>query len=397
MIKRIIKGLPYFFLFALVLGVFTVLVHTAFINSTPGIDLFVFWSAGRAFFNHQDPYSQEVSAQIQMAIYRHLALPGQDHMEFAYPPYALLVLYPILWFTFDWTQAIWMSFNLLVLVSLAYLLFPNAPKWLSLTLPVFYPVVFGLILGNFVVLLSAILLIFLRILLLKIPLSHKAQFFLGGLMAWTTIKPQYTWLFLVLFLLYCCRQRMMTMITGFIAALSGLALLSFLFLPNWPILWIRELGAYQEYNRPVPVLSEYLAYLFPPNIVQPLFYLAALAGAAVTAFMFLRWWKGQLADLYLISWCSFFTFIVHINTVSYEQIILLLPFFLWAVTQKPTPRLMTLWTGAWITSYALFAISFLKILPNIIDTAPFLLYSVWILWLFATAPKAQQPVCALNA
>ena len=58
---------------------------------------------------------------------------------------------------------------------------------------------------------------------------------------------------------------------------------------------------------------------------------------------------------------------------------------------------MILWTGAWITSYALFAISFLKILPNIIDTAPFLLYSVWILWLFATAPKAQQPVRALNA
>ena len=164
-------------------------------------------------------------------------------------------------------------------------------------------------------------------------------------MAWTTIKPQYTWLFLVLFLLYCLRQRMTTMITGFIAGLSGLALLSFFVLPNWPILWIRELGAYQEYNRPVPVLSEYLAYLFPPNIVQPLFYLAALAGAAVTVLMFLRWWKGQLADLYLISWCSFFTFIVHINTVSYEQIILILPFFLWAVTQKPTPRLMILWTG----------------------------------------------------
>ena len=105
MIQRIIKGLPYFFLFALVLGVFTILVHTAFMNSTPGIDLFVFWSAGRAFFNHQDPYSQEISAQTQMAIYRHLALPGQDHMEFAYPPYALLILYPILWFTFDWTQA----------------------------------------------------------------------------------------------------------------------------------------------------------------------------------------------------------------------------------------------------------------------------------------------------
>ena len=82
----------------LAFGLLTFGIHRAFANNTPGIDFYVYWQAGRAFFlEGQDPYSPEVSARIQNGIYHgRAALPGEDPMKFNYPPFALLPVMPFL-------------------------------------------------------------------------------------------------------------------------------------------------------------------------------------------------------------------------------------------------------------------------------------------------------------
>ena len=135
-----------------------------------------------------------------MAIFKRLARPGEDQLAFVYPPFALLVLYPLILLPFDWAQAVWIAFLLLALVTSFALAFPRAPRWVGISLLAFYPVFFGLILGNFAILIAALLVILLAKYLPREKPSAAWQIGAGILAGWLTVKPQFTWPFL-LFLL----------------------------------------------------------------------------------------------------------------------------------------------------------------------------------------------------
>src|ERR1035437_7176748 len=85
-------------LFFLLLGLLTFTLHALTENNNLGSDYYIYYVAGRALFiDHQNPYSDQVAQQVQMAVHKHLAGPNEDQLGFAYPPYALLPSLPTFW------------------------------------------------------------------------------------------------------------------------------------------------------------------------------------------------------------------------------------------------------------------------------------------------------------
>jgi hypothetical protein len=182
-------------------------IHTLTENNTPGSDFYVFWQAGRGFLlEHQSPYSEAFAQRSQLAVMKRLASPEEDQLGFAYPPFSILILLPLLWLPFDWAAAIWQAFLIASLLTAILLSAQRKSAWLAWLLLTFYPVFFGVILGNFAVLLGALLLLLGQYLFEPDP-DPKLQVLAGVATAWLLVKPQFTWFYVVILVLYAFVRR----------------------------------------------------------------------------------------------------------------------------------------------------------------------------------------------
>ncbi len=170
-------------------------------ESSLGTDYHVFWQAGRfALIQHASPYSAELDRVNQVAILKHLALPGEDQFAFAYPPFALLPIFPTIWMPYVWAQSFWMALLILLLITGLVLSAPSERRWLALSLGLAYPFIFGIILGNLAIFFGCLLIFVLWGLVLSPRRTLALEILLGFLLAWTTAKPQLSWLLILLLL-----------------------------------------------------------------------------------------------------------------------------------------------------------------------------------------------------
>lgn len=385
-------------IFGLLVAGLSLAVHNAFGGNPPGYDLFIFYTAGNSLFHqHQNPYAPEVTLQIQTGLYGGPAQPGQDPMRFNYPPYALLPLRPLYGLSFDWMQAVWMSFNLLALMAALMLGFPKAPPWITLSLPFFYQFAFGLLLGNFAVLIAAVLLFCFGRLVNAEDRRPAVQISAGLLLAWATAKPQFLWLFVLFLFVFALRHRLFEFLAAFLLGILGMLGISSLWLPDWPTQWISHLLAYNGDHPVSPPLFDYLKVILPGPAVR---YAAAgvvLAALAASLFFFIRWRQGRISNLLLLSWCGAVIYLVHPIGISYEQIPFLLPFTVWAIENSRKRVGGLLWASAWLLSYATFFITFSKLAPAAVDRWPYLFYLAWLVYLFLAEKKKLVSANRLTA
>src|SRR5690606_37664266 len=124
-----------------------------------------------------------------------------------YPFYTVFLLIPLIWFDYVWAQAIWLAtlqFSLIgTSIALLKLLEWRQPPWLlALTLLwsiIFYNSTRTIILGQFAAL------IFLWLVLTLLALKTKHDVAAAILLALTTIKPQMSFIFIPLLLLWAWR------------------------------------------------------------------------------------------------------------------------------------------------------------------------------------------------
>lgn len=374
-------------LLALVFGGLVFAVHRLLAENTLGIDLFVFWSSGRAMlFEGRSPYDPAINQQVQLAIFGRLAEAGEDPMLFAFPPYGLLPVLPLLALPFDWAQATWFVFYLLAACSLPYLLFPRAPRWLTLTLPALYPVTFALILGNYVFLIGLILLFTCALVVMQPYPARKWQILAGILLAWTTIKPQFVWLYLGFIALYSLRYRRWPLIASFCAALGAMLLISWLIVPTWLTDWFKQVQDYAQINQVESIAHSYLRLFLPAAWLGPANLAALLTFLAATAWILRSWWQGRLADLPALAWVGLVTNLFDPRAISYEQITLVVPFFLWAASQK---RYAPAWLAALVISWGLFSTAVTGVYPLATEQGPILGYSLWLIWFLRQASRER--------
>lgn len=373
---------PLFFLACV--GLLAVGFHSVLQNNPLGADFYTFWKAGRAeFIEGRSPYDPAVAREIQMDIQGRLSEPDEDQFAYSYPIFGLLLVAPLAFLSFDWAQSIWLAFGFLAVLAAGLALSPRNRRWAGATLWAFYPVSFALILGNFDLLLAVLWMIFFARVLWAEPARSVDSAWLGALLAVTTLKPQFSWFFLLFTFVLVLRRRWWKLAAGFVAGCALLWLLPLLWHPGWFAQWIHQIRLYLGVNagRSSPV-NHWLA-LLPAAAARPLAVLGWFASAGLSIFLFCLHWRGRISHLHLLAWCGILTFLIHPTGLSYEQMTFLIPFFLWGMRERRTGVVLPVWVGFIVLSWLSLAATLSKFDPLAASSWLLIAALAWLVWLFA--------------
>lgn len=229
-------------------------------------DLYPHWTGARELLlNGRDPYSLEVTREIQLGYYGRIldsARRGdpKDQQAFAYPPFVAFYLAPTLHMQFPTVQ----RFFFYLLLAL---IFSAIPLWLRVLrwpLPLYMQasimlftlgsltVVIGLKLQQLTLLVFALLAAAIALLTTGWPLTA------GILLALSTIKPQLVWLlllWLVIWTLADWRRRYRWM-ASFLITMTILSLASEWYLPHWIPRFFAAMQRYLSYTDAVSILDQ---------------------------------------------------------------------------------------------------------------------------------------------
>lgn len=365
-------------------------VYLSTIDLIFGNDFFVFHSASQALFqNNLSPYSPQIETANQFAIYGRLAEPGENLMTFSYPPYALLPFLPLAFLPLKWAQSIWVAFLFTSLLILPIITYPRIPRWAFATAFLLYPITFSLILGNFAILLGTIIILILGYLLHPHFHSPKSDLILGALLAFSTIKPQFSSLFILIILIIAIREKRYKLIQSFLISFLALIALSFILLPSWPVDWYHQLVRYSESNQAIPHITIFFQLFTSPATANILAIIITLILFLTLAWMTKKWWQNQLSPIKLLVFIGFLTYAIHPRTVSYEQIVFLVPFLIWIFSNLPSPSSLTkliLFFSAIIVSWAGFFASKAGLQALFPLEWIFLFYILWMIYIILSKP-----------
>jgi hypothetical protein len=370
-------------LFLVLLGILSTGIHYFTQNNNLGTDFFIFWQSGRAvFLEHTSPYRDDLTVQSQLTIFKRLARPDEDHLTFAYPPFALLIILPFVFLPFEWAQAVWISLLILLLVSAFALSYPKAPKWVGISFLAFYQVFFGLILGNFVVLFTALLILLLGIYLPRERPTFIWQLLAGFFTAWLAAKLQFTWPFLLFLGLSGLRNRQWCYLVSAFISLVTLLMVSFLMVPNWPAEWFTNINLYAAYNQSWPIATYLIKQILQPETAVWVSVGLGVICLGITTWFILRWWYKSMNALTLLAWLGFVGYLFHPRGASYEQIAFLLPLVVWTCEYIGTQwrPVYGWWLVSLVVSWGAFFISMTTGL-SIVNEIPLLFHSFWIAWI----------------
>ncbi len=198
------------------------------------------------------PYDPSISEQAQQIIYGRPADPelGEDLALFAYPlPITLFVL-PFSLLPFTLARALWMTLLEVCLLALM-LLSIRLTKWrprplvlggLMLFSIVWYHAFRAVVLGQFAVI-EAVL-----VAGALLAIQHELDAAAGLLLALSLIKPQISVLLVPFVLIWALSRRRSSLILWTLGSSAVLYGGFLLVIPNWPLLWLREVITYPAYT-----------------------------------------------------------------------------------------------------------------------------------------------------
>jgi FtsH-binding integral membrane protein len=155
--------------------------------------------------------------------------------------------------------------------------------------------------------------------------------------------------------------------------------ISFLLVPTWVLDWLARIDEYRGYVTMGITLTALLDGLVPRYVEQWVYWGIGLVCAAV--FLWLTFQTQRKPQIWQASfaWAGFVTFLFHPHGLAYEQVALLIPFFLWAGGLRQTPGwLLVYWLAVLLFSWVAYVLSFQH--PRW-DYTPVLINGVWVLWL----------------
>lgn len=226
---------------------------------TTHADLVLVTTGVRATLSGLDPYSDQVTQQIQAAYYGRPLLPT-DHvkkMAYAYPAYTAIIFLPLTFFT-------WAKIRIAFLIAVPLLMAATIPWWLNvlnlrarpvhqtIAAAIFlisWPVMWSIRLQQPTLLISAALVLGLLLLKTDRPIGA------GVLFALTTIKPQLVVPMLLWLLLWSTLQRNWRFLLSFFASTGYLLIASARITPGWIPRWHVALTGYAQYTHIHPDLQ----------------------------------------------------------------------------------------------------------------------------------------------
>lgn len=216
-----------------------------------GNDFFSRYVAWRAFLlEGRNPYSDEVTHEIQIAMNGREALFGEDENAVIYPWYAVLLQWPFVFFPWPVARALYMVlcqlFIVIGLILTARFFQWNPPPALlagtALWAVLFYPEGRGIIIGQIV-----ITQYFLGVLALWL-LHRRQDGWAAVCLAFTTVRPPAVFLFVPFVLFYMLFRKRWRFLILFAVCMLVLFFSGFIFLPTWASDWLHRMSRYTIYT-----------------------------------------------------------------------------------------------------------------------------------------------------
>jgi len=299
-------------------------------------DLYPRWLGARELLlHHRDPYSENVTREIQAGYYGREIHPGQaneptDEQGFAYPVYVVFLLAPTIGLPFPAVQTafFWFLVALAVTTVLLWIGFLDwRISWVAtvaivvLTLGSF-PAIQGLKLEQLSLLVAGLI----AAALFLIGKNH--LFAAGILLACATIKPQLVlplaaWLFLWSAAELKSRQNFLW---GFLATLAALITAGEYVLPGWISEFQQAVGAYRRYTGGAESIIEVLGGAWWGKLV-------IAAGLAIFCWQARHTSAKSTRFHWITALCLATTVVIVPKTAPYNQL-LLLPGILFLVIHR---------------------------------------------------------------
>ena len=275
-----------------------------------GNDFLARWMGARFWVQEGvSPYDPEVSLATQELIYGRPAdvEAGEDVSHFVYPFPSMLFFAPFGALPYTMARAIWMtileiSLPLLALIGIAIADWkPSRVVLISLLLfsVLWYHGMRAIIVGQFAVI-EALLMVGA---LLAIKRGNEP---LGGiLLGLSIVKPQMAVFLIPFVLLWAGWARRWAIVIWGVGTIGTLIAVSILLLPDWPIMWMRQLLEYPTYTDlgpPVSILADALPSL---SIV-----IALVLGGALLLYLFWEWAKAAGKTDRWFQWTAALTIVV---------------------------------------------------------------------------------------
>lgn len=279
----------------------------------PFVDLFPAWYGSReVILHHGDPYSDQVTAQIQKAVYDRVAGSGMDQQRFAYPIFSVVLFAPFAIFPLNLAEMLaFLAFAALTVASIAWWTWRKSARRIvlaSLLAAATFPCYYVLAALQPTVLIASAM-------AASIASARRGRLLLSGvLLALACTKPQLAIGILVPLFAWAIHdfRRRWKLPLAFFAAFGVLILLGQLMLPGWIPEWLGVLHAYAGYARATSMIS-ILGRV--PSIV---------VGAAIVAAVAIATWRHR-DDLLFSSALCISTVLLVVPLHLYDQYLILAP------------------------------------------------------------------------
>lgn len=231
-----------------------------------GNDFLARWVGARAWVvEGRNPYDPSVSRTAQLMIYGRPADParGEDVAHFVYPLPAMIFFAPFAPLPYPLARAIWMTLLEIALPALA-LLGMRLARWRpgpwTLAAAMLFSVLGyhgfrAVVVGQFAVIEALLMIGALACIQARRDLAA------GALLALTVAKPQMAFLLVPFVIFWAARARRAWLLASTAGFTTLLLAASLAVMPEWPLLWLRQVVDYPQYTSlgsPVSIAVEVL-------------------------------------------------------------------------------------------------------------------------------------------
>lgn len=307
--------------FLIIAFILDVAVFYAFVTSkrvSEG-DFFIPWKASQEMLFHgRNPYSDEVTALIQIGISGHVFGPEvADRLSFNYPLYDALLLAPFTPLPYPLVEAIWNVINQFALVALVWQLTkfsgwqPRSRVKIGLYLWafIFYGCIFTIGYGQYTILTVLAVIVGARL------LQNDRNGWAGVILALALFKPQTSAILVGILLFWCLlhyRERWKALLS-FGISFGLMLILPLLWLPDWIGEWLAS-SAYRRLHPGMYSGAEEFFHVFLGIGWNSVFIPGAIiAGLLILGLLWLGWQLGpnlnQWRYLHLLSLAGLITLV----------------------------------------------------------------------------------------
>jgi hypothetical protein len=366
-----------------------------------GKDFTVYWVSARTLlFDGATPYGELASLKSQNLIYGLSGRPGDPPSKLDLPFHIETIFVPLsLIPDFQWARAIWMTILELSLVTTIFISLyvsqwsPNPIIGTEIFLFVFFSVygLWAIIQGNAAVLAGLFAASALW------ALHVKQDELAGILLALTTFKWFSVGIWVAFILIWLVFQKRWRPFIPFVMTLVILILVSFFFLPNWFLPYVRAVVAnlkFGDWLSPAVILKPTLPYVGER--------LGWILSGALIVLLLLEWWLARKKEFRQVLWTSALTLAITplIGFPSYiENFVLLIIPLLYSLSilarrQKTSSNglISTLVILFFLVSWATFLLNGMNYSVLYLEYPLFVLVLLyWVRWWTVKSPRMVTP------